>query len=451
MSAIHIRGFSGCSVDVRRLEAADIDWYRNGPKGQTTTNVDAAAVIGGRQTAETRGDETAAGRREGQGQRSLSGAAPQLSDCQPGMQIVVKTSFDDPGCGAASSVRLLRQGAKQLEFCAWNPLPGRVVAPAILCSRLETVLTSYLAKPSALGSAGGGDVAAPVAAAAAASVSSGLGPSQQRAVLVMPFVPHSDALTFLTHANVDRVQVFVRTIIDVLQAYLTVSPVSRIDLSVWRNKVADVRNVCRRNPVICPPHRGDPKEAAPPPPTPLWACVERSCGLLDTWVNTCEQRGEGLSLPLGRCHGDLTLSNLLMRENRGGPQNLSADVGDAGAAAGSFTVVLIDFLDAFLESPLLDMAKLNQDLRFGWTLRMMSGEDRARVDKVRLFLVFEAAAKSIRQTFGHFDWYRRAFRPATVLNQLRVLQYAKDADIANYLAFTVDAELESWRHEGGCA
>ena len=45
-------------------------------------------------------------------------------------------------------------------------------------------------------------------------------------------------------------------------------------------------------------------------------------------------------IPVGTCHGDLTFSNILFNGNN---------------------YYLIDFLDSFIESPLLDIVKLRQD------------------------------------------------------------------------------------------
>lgn len=58
-----------------------------------------------------------------------------------------------------------------------------------------------------------------------------------------------------------------------------------------------------------------------------------------------------IGVPLGPCHGDLTLSNVIWSPSLG--------------------LVLIDFLSTFLESPLQDLAKISQELEFGWSFRRM--------------------------------------------------------------------------------
>lgn len=52
-------------------------------------------------------------------------------------------------------------------------------------------------------------------------------------------------------------------------------------------------------------------------------------------------------LPIGFCHGDLTLSNILFKHR---------------------TYYLIDFLDSHIETPYYDLAKLKQDLFYHWSV-----------------------------------------------------------------------------------
>ncbi len=64
-------------------------------------------------------------------------------------------------------------------------------------------------------------------------------------------------------------------------------------------------------------------------------------------------------MPVGICHGDLTFSNMLFNGNN---------------------YYLIDFLDSFVESPLLDIVKLRQDSAYLWSQLMYIHD----YDKIRL-------------------------------------------------------------------
>lgn len=64
----------------------------------------------------------------------------------------------------------------------------------------------------------------------------------------------------------------------------------------------------------------------------------------------------------GYCHGDLTLSNIICESDK--------------------SFVLIDFLKTYHESPLQDLAKINQERKFGWSLR---GLNKAAINRGMIF------------------------------------------------------------------
>ncbi len=71
--------------------------------------------------------------------------------------------------------------------------------------------------------------------------------------------------------------------------------------------------------------------------------------LLDACSNMIKSFPKEMAFPMGVCHGDLTLSNVILDPLSG--------------------ITLIDFLDTYLETPLQDVAKLKQDYFFGWSFR----------------------------------------------------------------------------------
>ena len=62
-----------------------------------------------------------------------------------------------------------------------------------------------------------------------------------------------------------------------------------------------------------------------------------------------QKLSRAISIPIGFCHGDLTFSNIMF-------------------ALDDNQVGLIDFLDSFIETPLIDLVKLRQDTHFHWTI-----------------------------------------------------------------------------------
>lgn len=111
-------------------------------------------------------------------------------------------------------------------------------------------------------------------------------------------------------------------------------------------------------------------------------------------------------LPVGVCHGDMTFSNLLFsREDE--------------------NIILIDFLDSFIETPLVDMVKLRQDTKFLWSVNFYKNE----FDLLRLKIVMKYIDQLITKYFSRYEFYRKYYKIFELLNLLRVLQYAKDEQI----------------------
>lgn len=112
-------------------------------------------------------------------------------------------------------------------------------------------------------------------------------------------------------------------------------------------------------------------------------------------------------LPVGKCHGDLTFSNILFNGNN---------------------YYLIDFLDSFIESPLLDIVKIRQDSAFLWSKLMFEGN----YDEIRLIIVADKIDQEIVHFASQYEWFR--YYPLfQLMNFLRILQYAHEEKVILYL------------------
>lgn len=112
-------------------------------------------------------------------------------------------------------------------------------------------------------------------------------------------------------------------------------------------------------------------------------------------------------LPVGKCHGDLTFSNILFNGNN---------------------YYLIDFLDSFIESPLLDIVKIRQDSAYLWSRLMFEGN----YDEIRLKIVADKIDKEIVHYASQYEWFQ--YYPLfQLMNFLRVLQYAHEEKVIVYL------------------
>lgn len=118
---------------------------------------------------------------------------------------------------------------------------------------------------------------------------------------------------------------------------------------------------------------------------------------------------DSLQIPVGLCHGDLTFSNVLFNGNN---------------------YFLIDFLDNFVETPLQDIVKIRQDTRYYWSQLMYTKQ----YDAVRLRIVCDKIDKEIDSYFQEkYPWYATNYKTMQLMNILRILPYAHEQRVVNYL------------------
>lgn len=119
-------------------------------------------------------------------------------------------------------------------------------------------------------------------------------------------------------------------------------------------------------------------------------------------------------VPKTLCHGDLTVENMLLT--------------DDGA------IVFIDMLDGDLESIWLDIAKLLQDLRSGWSLRSLlwAGETApsSRLLRTLTHYLADEIETQIARTLPQFSAVSQELR---AVQALRVLPYVKDSAVYSHV------------------
>ena len=117
-----------------------------------------------------------------------------------------------------------------------------------------------------------------------------------------------------------------------------------------------------------------------------------------------------ISLPISPCHGDLTFSNIMF-------------------ALDDNQVGLIDFLDSFIETPLIDLVKLRQDTRFHWTINRYPHQH----DQGKMRLVNRWIDELIEVEFG--NWTQgSAFICLEIINYLRIAPYVSSIQEHLYLS-----------------
>jgi hypothetical protein len=126
---------------------------------------------------------------------------------------------------------------------------------------------------------------------------------------------------------------------------------------------------------------------------------------------------EPVIIPLGPCHGDLTLSNILFKGSQ---------------------IYLIDFLDCFVESPIHDLVKIRQDTRFGWSLMLYDAPfDETKVRVALRFLDREFAA-----AFAGHLWCQRHYEFFQALNFMRIFPYCKNQQTEQFVVTRLERMLE---------
>ena len=114
---------------------------------------------------------------------------------------------------------------------------------------------------------------------------------------------------------------------------------------------------------------------------------------------------EYLYLITGHCHGDMTFSNILFDKSE---------------------MVLIDFLDTYLENPIQDYVKLRQDTKHKWSLNFSNVQNKTKIELALTYI--DNMLKEELHT--NFQEYYKEFQ---LLNLLRIIPYAKNKSVVDYL------------------
>ena len=202
----------------------------------------------------------------------------------------------------------------------------------------------------------------------------------------MEYVYFLDSVRFFETASRSTIDQVARMIFETVDYEVSRSPLCAVPASVFLRKLDDVAEALRRQQAF--EHHASAVAA------------------LRQWFDS----RAGLELPLGLCHGDLTFSNLM----------LSSD---------AQSLALIDFLDSFLESPIVDLAKLQQDTRFCWTLFV----SQPQADRTRFRQVMAYIDALLCRRYGGQAWYARNIDALQCLNLLRIAPYAKDMRTHRFL------------------
>ena len=198
----------------------------------------------------------------------------------------------------------------------------------------------------------------------------------------MEYVYSKNFINYFETAGFEQILFFADTIINFLDYEISKSPPKRISSKIFVDKIKAISKNISSTDIA-------------------------SLDLLNRVIKEC-LAFKSLNIPIGTCHGDLTLSNILFNGS---------------------DCFLIDFLDSFIESPLMDVVKIRQDTYFGWSQLMSE----LSFDKIRLNLIMKKLDEYIDVHFHQFDWYVKYYRFFQIINLCRILPYAQNKRIRTFL------------------
>jgi dTDP-glucose pyrophosphorylase len=187
----------------------------------------------------------------------------------------------------------------------------------------------------------------------------------------------------------DKIFIFIKDIID---KYIYYSIYKKIDKTLILDKINSIKKNINTKKIL------NEQE---------YKFIIKKINILE---NNCEQICN-IMVPVGYCHGDLTLSNMLF-------------------STIDNNIYLIDFLDSFIETPLFDIIKFRQDTKFYWSLKMINLE----MDQNKIKIALNYLDNKIDNYFKKYEFYNsQLYDYFEIINLLRILQYCKNKDIKDFL------------------
>lgn len=218
--------------------------------------------------------------------------------------------------------------------------------------------------------------------------------SDDSATIVMDYIHAKNFVDFIEQSPISAIDDFTKSIIAYIDNEIESSHEESISSNIFTDKMVSIEQNSKKNSYV----------------------TNKTFDLLKEAIKAFKQHGD-IKLPVGVCHGDLTLSNILFSSNK---------------------YYLIDFLDSFIETPIQDIVKLRQDTSLLWSLQMYDKS----YDKIRIKTVLDYIDDAINDHFSTTcEYYKSSYNYIQLINILRIIPYAKSHAVAEYLENTLTSLL----------
>ena len=226
---------------------------------------------------------------------------------------------------------------------------------------------------------------------------------ESNSYILMDYIYAQNFIDYFEHASKSDIDDFINTFCEYINYEMENSEIKYISKDVFINKFKSVKGNCFHNELLID--------------NPI---TER---LLDACEIVFNSLPENLEIIVGKCHGDLTFSNILFTSNK---------------------FYFIDYLDSFIETPIQDIVKLRQDTKYYWSTQMYT----KRYDKIRLKIIFKYIDDEINNYFKDYYQYYAHYDILQLMNILRILPYVKEASVRDFLYSIIDELLNKFNDNG---
>jgi len=211
-----------------------------------------------------------------------------------------------------------------------------------------------------------------------------------RYIVEMQYVKSLDFVTFTGTSSNDNYERVANTIVDFVEKEFKESSIKKFPIEIWESKVMSVFESTFNQKKI-------------------------SCESLQKIENFL-MNDLPSEILVGKCHGDLTFSNVLISENN--------------------EIFFIDFLDPPIESPYEDFSKILQDTTHQWSIHHYSGAcDRSGIS-IR-WNYFENLLFDRLRSFIDMNTLKKI----QVLSLFRIVPYTEKSHILGFLLDSISKEM----------